>query len=87
MTVMQPVTPVMVHLQFNYTSCGWYKCCLYEMMPMHVAQALSEIHAAGVCLLNISADSIWISQSGTATFVDFSMAHEFVPGKSSVPLA
>ncbi len=52
----------------------------------HLAQALSEVHAAGVCLLDIRADSIWLSHAGAVTFLDFSMAHEFVPGKSSVYL-
>ena len=56
------------------------------MMAGRMAQALSEVHAAGVCLLNMSADSIWISQTGSATFLDLRMAHEFVPGTSSVSL-
>ena len=49
-----------------------------------LVQALSEIHAAGVCLLDISADSIWVANDGSATFLDFSMAHEFVPGDLSI---
>ena len=47
-----------------------------------VAQALAEIHAAGVCLLDICEESIWITEHGSAAFLDFSMAHEFVPGSS-----
>jgi len=49
-----------------------------------LVQALSEVHAAGVCLLAISADSIWVADDGNATFLDFSMAHEFVPGDLSI---
>ena len=49
----------------------------------YLAQALSEVHAAGVCLLDIRADSIWVTQAGIVTFLDFSMAHEYVPGQST----
>jgi len=49
-----------------------------------LVQALSKVHAAGVCLLDISADSIWVADDGSATFLDFSMAHEFVPGDLSI---
>ena len=48
-----------------------------------MAQALSEVHAAGVCLLDLSVHSVWISDTGSVTFLDFSMAHEFVPGMTS----
>ena len=47
-----------------------------------VLQALSQVHAAGVCLLDISAESIWVTADGSATFLDFSMAHEFIPDDS-----
>ena len=48
-------------------------------------QALTVIHAAGVCLLDICAGSIWITDTGSAAFLDFSMAHEFVPGGTPSP--
>lgn len=47
-----------------------------------LVQALSQVHAAGVCLLDISAESIWLTAAGSATFLDFSMAHEFIPGEA-----
>lgn len=49
-----------------------------DVLPL--VQALSQVHAAGVCLLDISAESIWVTADGSATFLDFSMAHEFIPG-------
>ena len=49
-----------------------------DALPL--VQALSQVHAAGVCLLDISAESIWVTADGSATFLVFSMAHEFIPG-------
>ncbi|CAK0783978.1 hypothetical protein CVIRNUC_007181 [Coccomyxa viridis] len=57
------------------------------MLTLAILQALAEIHAAGVCLLDICEESIWITEHGSAAFLDFSMAHEFVPGEAELVCA
>ena len=70
---------------FSMSCCHVCQCKVIVRPSSCYAQALAEIHAAGICLLDICEDNIWIADNGSAAFMDFSMAHEFVPGDPPSP--
>ena len=52
-------------------------------------QAVAEVHANGICLLDIKPANVWASavqspeEQPRVCLLDFGMAHEFVPGTFS----
>ena len=53
------------------------------LSPAPCAQALAEVHARGLCHLDIKPANVWVAGGGGAPRVcllDLAFAHEFVPG-------